>query len=288
MSVEGDIREFLISRRAKITPDQVGLPALGGRRRVPGLRREEVATLAGISVEYYTQLERGDIRGVSFEVLDAVSRALRLDGAEKTHLAHLMRLLNAAPAPAHRASERRVPPSVRWTVDALASPAVVRNRRLDIVYANPLGYTFYAGAFRNDGKPANPARYVFLDRARAAEFFIDWEHAADDMVALLRAETGRNPGDAELADLIAELSAASEEFRRRWSAHDVLFHRTGVARFRHPIAGELTLAYQDLDIPTDPGLTILVFLAEPGSPSEEALRKLPVHAADMGTDARPS
>lgn len=287
MSAEGDIREFLISRRAKITPQQVGLPALGGRRRVPGLRREEVAALSGISVEYYTQLERGDIRGVSFEVLDAVSRALHLDGAEKTHLAHLIRILNAAPAPAQGASEQRVPGSVRWIVDAVQSPALVRNRRLDIVYSNPLGYAFYAGAFRDDGEPASPARYVFLDQADSGEFFADWARAADDIVALLRAETGRNPHDAELAALVAELSEQSEEFRVRWAAHDVLFHRTGVATFHHPIAGDLTLAYQDLDIPTDPGFTILVFVAEPGSPSEEALAKLAEHGDADNAKAQP-
>jgi len=274
VTTEDDIREFLTSRRAKVTPSDVGLPALGGRRRVPGLRREEVATLAGISVEYYTQLERGDIRGASEEVLGAIARALRLNDAERTHLDDLIRLLNASRAPLHGASERRVPARVRWIVDGLASPAVVRNRRLDIVYANPLGFAFYSGAYRDDGMPANPARFTFLDRARAQEFFADWERAADDMVALLRAEAGRNPNDQGLSDLVTELSERSEEFRARWTAHDVLFHRTGVSTFHHPIAGQLTLAYQDLDIPTDPGLTILVFVAEPGSPSERALLEL--------------
>jgi transcriptional regulator with XRE-family HTH domain len=244
---------------------------------VAGLRREEVAMLAGISAEYYTQLERGDIRGVSEEVLEAVIRALRLNDAEQIHLTDLMRALNAAPASDHRAAERDVPMTVRSIVDALSVPALVRNRRLDIVYSNPIGRAFYFG-FYSDGLGApgerpNPARFVFLDPL-SHEFFADWDRAASDMVALLRAEMGRNPHDQGLKALIEELSARCEAFRDRWEAHDVLFHRAGIAQFRHPIVGELSLSYEDLDLPRDPGLTILVFIAEPGSDSEAALKRL--------------
>ncbi len=233
--------------------------------------------IAGISAEYYTQLERGDIRGVSEEVLEAVVRALRLNEAEKIHLADLMRILNTAPAPGHRAAERDVPMTTRSIVDALTAPALVRNRRLDIVYSNPIGksfyYAFYSEGLGAPGEPPNPARFVFLD-PQSHEFFADWHRAADDMVALLRAETGRNPHDQGLKALIDELSARSEAFRTRWDAHEVLFHRAGIAGFRHPVVGELRLSYEDLDLPRDPGLTILVFIAEPGSDSEAALKRL--------------
>ncbi len=233
--------------------------------------------LAGISAEYYTQLERGDIRGVSEEVLDAVIRALRLNDAERLHLADLMRALNSAPAPTHQAGQREVPLTVRLIVDALSVPALVRNRRLDIVYSNPIGKAFYYDFYPEDldhpGEPPNPARFLFLDPA-AREFFVDWERGTRDMVGLLRAETGRNPYDSGLSALIEELSAKSEVFRVRWEDHDVLFHRAGVGRYRHPVAGELTLSFEDLDLPRDPGLTILVFTAEPGSDSEAALKRL--------------
>jgi transcriptional regulator with XRE-family HTH domain len=277
VSAETDIRDYLASRRARITPEQAGLTTFGGRRRVAGLRREEVAMLAGISAEYYTQLERGDIRGVSEEVLAAVVRALRLNEAEQIHLADLMRALNAAPVPDHDAAERDVPMTIRSIVDGLSVPALVRNRRLDIVYSNVIGkvfyYAFYSDGLGAPGEPPNPARFVFLD-ALSHDFFADWDRAADDMVALLRAETGRNPHDQGLKALIDELSARSEAFLTRWDAHEVLFHRVGIAAFRHPVVGELRLSYEDLDLPRDPGLTILVFIAEPGSDSDAALKRL--------------
>jgi transcriptional regulator with XRE-family HTH domain len=273
LSAQSDIRDFLISRRAAIAPDDVGIPVIGGRRRVAGLRREEVAVLAGISVEYYTQLERGDIGAVSEEVFDAVARALRLDDAERTHLANLVRHLNRGQAVTYSSSQTEVPETVRWIVDEIPSPALVRNRRLDIVYANRYGRAFYSGAFGNDGKVPNPARFVFLDR-ESRNFFVDWDRAADDMVALLRAESGRNSDDLGLMELIDELSQQSAEFRERWAAQDVLFHRRGEGRYRHPTAGEVTLSFLDLDLPSQPALTVLVFVAEPGSPSEISLRRL--------------
>ena len=268
-----EVREFLTTRRSRITPERAGLPRYGRLRRVPGLRREEVALLAGISDVYYTRLERGDARGVSQDVLDGIARALQLDDAERAHLDDLVRIANLERPPRRMKRQENVRPGVQRIVDLIGTPALVRNRRLDILYANRLGAAFYAEVYRDPARPPNPARFVFLD-PRSRDFYVDWDVAAHDMAALLRAEAGRNPYDRRLSDLVGELSTRSEEFRARWAAHDVLFHRNGVRRFRHPTVGEVTLAYQDLDLPQDPDQTILVFTTEPGSPSEEALRRL--------------
>jgi transcriptional regulator with XRE-family HTH domain len=273
-----EIRDFLTTRRARITPEEAGLPAFGDNRRVPGLRREEVAMLAGVSVDYYIRLERGEAPGASEEVLDGVARALQLDQAERTHLEDLFR---SGEPPARVEAEEVVRPEVKRIVDAMVGmPSMVRNRRLEILHANTLGYGLYAGVYDHPARPANPARYVFLDPA-SHSFFEPWETAADNMVALLRAEAGRNPTDHILSKLIDELSAGSEEFRNRWSAHDVLFHRTGVSHLHHPAIGDLTLAYEDLVLPEDPGQTILVFTAEPGSESQEALDRLAQWASEQ-------
>jgi hypothetical protein len=265
-----EIRDFLTNRRARITPEEAGLPAFGANRRVPGLRREEVAMLAGVSVDYCIRLERGDARGASAEVIDGVARALQLDDAERAHLQDLLRSTDTAPA----VQEEVVRPEVKRIVDAMVGmPAMVRNRRLDILYANALGYGLYSEMYRNPIRPANSARFVFLD-PQAPGFFLDWDAAAADMVALLRAETGRSPADRALAELVEELSGRSDRFRRLWADHDVLFHRTGVGRFRHPIAGDMILGYEDLDVAADPGQTLLVFTADAGSASQEALERL--------------
>lgn len=270
MDVRDEIRDFLTGRRARITPEEAGLSAFGANRRVPGLRREEVAMLAGVSVDYYIRLERGDARGASEEVVDGVARALHLDGAERAHLRDLLRSADTVSV----ADAEAVRPSVRRIVDAMAGmPAMVRNRRLDILHANPLGYALYSEMYRDPTRPANPARFLFLGRPSGI-FSEDWGKAASDMVALLRAEYGRNPTDRALSELIDELSTGSPEFRERWEDHEVLFHRTGVGHFHHPAVGDLTLIYEDLDVAADPGQTILVFTAEPGSESEEGLRRL--------------
>jgi transcriptional regulator with XRE-family HTH domain len=275
VDIRDEIRDFLTTRRARITPEETGLPAFGANRRVPGLRREEVAMLAGVSVDYYIRLERGDARGASEEVLDGVARALRLDQAERSHLRDLVH--SADTDVALRAEQIR--PEVKRIVDSMAGmPAMVRNRRLDILYANELGYGFYSEMYRNPARPANPARFVFLD-PRAHEFFLDWETAANDMVALLRAETGRTPSDQALSELVEELSTRSDRFRDLWENHEVLFHRTGVGRFHHPVAGDLTLIYEDLDVAADPGQTILVFTAESDRESQAALQRLADWAA---------
>lgn len=273
MDNRNDIREFLVSRRAKVTPEQAGLAAYGRSRRVSGLRREEVAMLAGISGEYYTRLERGSVGRVSEDVLEGVARALQLDEAERAHLFDLIHTASTTRPVRRRPTEERVRASVQRIVDAMTMPAYVRNRRLDILYANQLGAALYSEVYTDPVRPANMARFIFLN-TRATKFFHDWERIADDAVAILRAEAGREPYDRRLSDLIGELSTRSEEFRVRWAAHDVKLHNTGAKTLHHPLAGELTLVYEALELPTDPGQRILVYTAAPDSPSHDALRLL--------------
>ena len=276
MDPRTEIREFLVSRRARITPEQAGLTAYGSNRRVKGLRREEVAMLAGISAEYYVRLERGNVRGVSEDVLDGVIRALQLDEADRMHLFDLARAANASPArrASRSGSQERVRPVVQRVLDSLVGvPAFVQSSRLDILAANRLGEAFYAPHFEDLVRPVNGARFVFLN-LRAKDFFLDWDTIANDCVGMLRAEAGRDPYDKRLSDLIGELSTRSEEFRQRWAAHHVKLHRTGVKRFHHPVVGDLTLDFEALDLPGDPGQRMLVYSAEPGSPSYEGLQLL--------------
>ena len=273
MSTANDIREFLSSRRARITPEQAGLRAYGTRRRVSGLRREEVAMLAGISVEYYTQLERGSVRGVSDDVLDAVARALQLNEIERAHLFDL------AHAAKQRPSRRRPPPlQVRPTVQRVLdtitdAAAFVRNGRLDILSANRLGYALYSEAFANPERPVNLARFVFLD-PRSRVFYGDWEGIADAAVGSLRAEAGRDPYDRDLTDLVGELSMRSDDFRTRWASHDVRLYATGTQPFHHPLVGDLQLTYEALELIADVGLTLIVYAPDPNSPSQDALKRL--------------
>ena len=274
MSNSEEIRDFLASRRARITPEQAGLPAYGSKRRVPGLRREEAALLTGISVEYYTRLERGNARGVSESVLEGIARALQLDEAERAHLIDLVRTANATRSAPRRPSRQRVRPSVQRILDSMTgTPAMVQNGRLDILHANQLGSALFSEIFRDPVRPANAARFVFLD-PRATEFYVEWERVAHDVVALLRAEAGRDPYDRALSDLVGELSTRSEEFGARWAAHDVRLHRTGVKRFHHPLVGDLSLSYEALELPADAGLTIFAYTAEPNSPSYDAVNLL--------------
>ena len=274
MSVESEVREFLTSRRARVTPERAGLPKYGRQRRVAGLRREEVSLLAGISVEYYTRLERGNARGVSESVLEAVSQALQLDEAEHAHLLDLVRSANATLPPRRSSAPQRVRPSVARIIDAMTGiPACVLNGRLDILYANDLANALFSDVLRDPVRPPNLARFAFLD-PRSRALWVDWEKAAWDTVAILRAEAGRIPYDRTLSDLIGQLSTWSEEFRERWAAHDVKFHRTGTKQFHHPLVGDLSLAFESLELPADPGLSLLTYSAEPGSASEQALDEL--------------
>jgi transcriptional regulator with XRE-family HTH domain len=274
MSSADEIREFLTTRRAKLSPELAGVPRYGRKRRVPGLRREEVALRAGISVEWYTRLERGVARGVSEEVLDAIGSALQLDEAERAHLADLIRTANAERPPRRTSTPQRVRPSIARIVDVLGPfPACVTNGRLDVLYANDLAEALFSDVFRDPVRPPNLARFVFLD-PRARNFYRDWEKAADDTVAVLRAEAGRSPYDRGLSDLIGQLSTRSNDFRVHWAAHDVGFHRAATKQMHHPLVGDLTLAFEMLELPADPGLSVLTYSAEPDSPSEEAMRDL--------------
>lgn len=274
-----EIREFLASRRARLRPEQAGLAAYGRQRRVPGLRREEVAMLAGVSVDYYTRLERGNLRGASEAVLDSLARALQLDEAERAHLFDLARAANkTGTASRRRKSSQQVRPSVQRMLDAMVTaPAWVRNARHDFLAGNQLGFALYSDMFTDPVRPANNARFVFLN-PRSQEFFSDWDRAADDIVAMLRSEAGRNPYDRSLTDLIGELSTRSETFRTRWAAHNVRFHRTGRKQLHHPVVGDLDLSYEAMELLSG-NLTVLVYTAEAGSSSEDALRLLASWAA---------
>ena len=242
------IADFLSSRRARITPEQAGLPTYG-KRRVPGLRREEVASLAGVSVDYYKRLERGNLTGVSDQVLGALARALQLDDAERTHLFDLARAAGPAPPRARRSPARQpVRAAVQRILDSMDTPAIARITHGEYVAANQLGRALYAPLFDSREQPANSARFLFLDPA-AADFYIDWDHVADELVAHLRSDAGRNPYDRGLSDLVGELSTRSAEFRTRWAAHNVRFHQTGTKRLHHPVVGDLELSLRGAGTP---------------------------------------
>ncbi|MEV8393593.1 MULTISPECIES: helix-turn-helix transcriptional regulator [unclassified Streptomyces] len=274
-----EVKAFLSSRRARITPEDAGLTAHGRVRRVPGLRRSEVAGLAGVSVEYYSKLERGDLGGVSESVLHALGQALRLDEAERLHLADLA-CAAGAPRPARRQpTAQKVRPGVARILDGMSElPAFVHNGRLDVLAANTLAEALFAPVFADPARPVNHARFNFLN-PRARDFWLDWERAADNSVALLRTEAGRDPYTRALTDLVGELSTRSEAFRVRWASHDVHLHRTGLKHIHHPVVGVLHLFYEVFDLAADPGLALVVFSAEAGSSNDDALRLLASWAA---------
>jgi transcriptional regulator with XRE-family HTH domain len=275
MDIAKDIKDFLMTRRARITPEQVGLPA-GRRRRVPGLRRAEVAQLAGVSIDYYTQVERGNVAGVSDDVLHAVARALRLGEAEETHLFDLVRAVTGKSdrtRPA-RPAGNTIPDGVQALLDSMATaPAIVINGYLDLIAANALGRALYAPVFAGARATPNLARFMFLDTA-ADRFFPDWAREADDVVSLLRAEAARSPDSQAVTGLVDELATRSEQFRTTWAAHNVKAHRHGVKRFRHSDVGELSLTYNVFDVTSVGGLSLIGYTAEPHSRSDEALRLL--------------
>jgi transcriptional regulator with XRE-family HTH domain len=274
-----EVREFLTSRRARITPEEAGVTAYG-ERRVPGLRREEVAVLAGVSVDYYTRLERGNLSGVSEGVLEALARALQLDEAERAHLFDLARAAQPA-TPTRRRKKQRVRPGVQRMLDAMTgAPAFVSNGRLDILASNRLGRALYSELFEGLDQPPNTARFTFLD-PRAVDLYVDWERVANETVAILRSGAGRDPYDRDLSDLVGELSTQSETFRKLWAGHNVRIHDTGVKKFHHPVVGELSLTYETTELSADTGLTMFAFTAEPGSKSEEGLNLLASWAATL-------
>ncbi len=282
MNAADDIAEFLATRRAKITPEQAGLPSYG-KRRVPGLRREEVASLAGVSADYYRRLERGQVSGVSELVLEALARALQLDDAERAHLFDLARAASpVAPQALAAGQDSAIRPVVQRLLDQIEAPAIVSNVHGDYLAANALGRALYAPVFESPEQPANSARFTFLDPA-ARDFYPDWERLASELVATLRSQAGRNPYDRNLQDLIGELSTRSDEFRVRWAAHNVRFHRTGTKRLHHPIVGELELSYETLTLDADDGLRMALYTAEAGLGLPAGARP----AGQLDGDARP-
>lgn len=279
MDNRSEVREFLISRRAKITPRQAGLPAWGGSRRVAGLRREEVAMLAGVSAEYYARLERGNLSGVSESVLEALVRALQLDEAERAHLFDLARAANAGPRPRRRPAQRQIRPGIQHLLDSMSDAAAyVRNGRLDVLASNRLARALYAPVFEDPVRPVNLARFRFLN-PRAHDFYPDWQESAHTTVALLRTEAGRDPYDRALTDLVGELATRCEEFRALWAAHNVRLHHTGTKNFHHPVIGHLSLPFEAMPLPADPGLTLTAFSAEPGTAAHDGLTLLTSWAA---------
>lgn len=265
-----DVREFLTSRRSLITPAQAGLPAYGGTRRVPGLKREEVAMLAGVSTEYYARLERGNLRGVSDSVLESLVRTLQLDDAERAHLLDLAK----AAVPSKASGPHRVRAEVRPSIQRIlagmtGTPAYIRNARMDILAANNLCFALYTGILSPGTLPLNLARFMFLD-SRARDFFVEWETLADDLTAALRVEVGRRPHDRALNALIGDLATGSSEFSLRWARHNVRFHRTARKTLHCPLVGEIELTGDALDLPGE-DLTLIAYTAEPGSHAQEQL-----------------
>jgi transcriptional regulator with XRE-family HTH domain len=289
MDPRSEIREFLTSRRARLKATDVGLPDYGARR-VPGLRREEVAVLAGVSVPYYTRLERGDAAGVSDSVLDALAGALRLNEAERAHLLDLAHAAQPTVSPrTQRQPRQRVRPNVQQILDAMTHAAAhVTNERLDILASNQLNHALYSELFAGRVPPVNAPRFVYLD-PRARDFYLDWDRTARDVVAVLRSAAGRNPYDRELSDLVGELSTRSQEFRTYWASHDVRFHLSGIKHFHHPIVGDISLNYERVELAADTGLHIMIYTADPGSRSEQSLRLLGSWAVTAEhPDARPA
>ncbi|HEY3549269.1 MAG TPA: helix-turn-helix transcriptional regulator [Propionicimonas sp.] len=275
-----ELGDFLRTRRARLGPADVGLPVYTGGRRVPGLRREEVALLAGMSVEYYTRIERGSFSGISESVLDGISHALRLDEAEQSHL----RALAGTPAHAsrqrRRPTQQRVRSALQRVLDAMPlTPAFILSSRSDILATNGLGRALSQPLYESQGERVNHARFLFLDR-RSAEFWRDWATIADQTVATLRAEAGRNPFDRDLTGLVGELATRSEEFRARWATHNVRLHTSGTKRIHHPLVGDLDLPFETIPLPADPGQSLLIYTPEPRSRTQEALDLLASWSAD--------
>jgi transcriptional regulator with XRE-family HTH domain len=282
MDNRAEVREFLTTRRAKVSPVDAGLPDFG-RRRVPGLRRGEVALRAGVSIEYYAKLERGHVAGASASVLESIATALQLDDTERAHLFDLARAADGVPTsgrsrrrPSSQAASR---PGLSWALDAFTDGiALVGNSRLDVLATNALARAFLSPILGTGGRTPNLARFQFLDPA-SRDFYPDWDLFAQMCVAVMRAQAGRDPHDRGLQDLVGELSTRSETFRRLWGAHDVRTHGAGTKRYNHPDVGLVTLSYEEFALTAEPGLVMLVYVAEPGSPSAEKLRLLASLAA---------
>lgn len=283
MDLRNEIREFLSSRRARITPERAGLPAYGGNRRVQGLRREEVALLAGVSVDYYVRMERGSLAGASESVLESLASALQLDDAERDHLFALARQSGSHGARRKRKTPGTVRPALQQVLDAITdAPAWIRNGRHDVLAMNQLARALYSPVLQADPRrPANTTRFVYLNAEAAERFFVDYDQIARDAAAMLRLEAGRDPYDEDLIALVGELSTRSELFRQRWASQDVRFHRTGRKRLRHPVVGQLDLDFEALELPAEPGLQLNIYTAAAETPTADALKLLASWAASQ-------
>lgn len=274
-----ELSEFLRTRRARLQPEDVGLAHYGRQRRVPGLRREELAQLAGVSVAYYTRLEQGNGRNVSAEVLDSIARALRLSEAEHAHLTHLAKPKQHKKRPV--APTMQVRAALRQLLDSIDGvPAYITGRRADILAWNAMAAAVFGDWSRLPAQERNWARLVFLN-PDYRDLYVDWEQKATDMVSYLRMDAGCHPDDPRLSSLVGELSVKSEEFRRLWAMHDVKEKSHGVKRLRHPLVGELALHFETFRMLDGSEQSLVTYHAEPGSPSAEALRLL----ASWGADA---
>ncbi|AKS36479.1 helix-turn-helix transcriptional regulator [Mycolicibacterium goodii] len=282
LNLRSEIREFLSTRRARISPEQAGLPAYGGNRRVKGLRREEVAMLAGVSVDYYVRMERGSLAGASESVLDSLSSALQLDEAEREHLFALARESQNSAGRRRRSGANTVRPALQQILDALTdAPAWIRNRRHDLLAMNQLARALYSPILVDPRRPPNTTRFIYLHPDAAAQFFVDYDQVTRDAAAMLRLEAGRNPYDEGMIALIGELSTRSELFRQRWASQDVRLHRSGQKRLRHPVVGELDLNFEVMELPSEPDLQLNVYTAPPGSPAADSLKLLASWAANQ-------
>ncbi|MFI1098831.1 helix-turn-helix domain-containing protein [Streptomyces melanogenes] len=279
MDQRAELSEFLRSRRARLKPGDVGLPDFGRHRRVPGLRREELAQLAGVSVAYYTRLEQGNGQNVSAEVLDAIARALRLTDAEQQHLTHLAKPTASKKKKAGGGRQAAVRPQLHHLIDSMeAVPAYILGRRLDLLAWNRMAAALIGGFVDLPAEERNLARHIFLDPT-ARELYVDWQDKAAEVVGVLRLCAGCYPDDPLLTALVGELSVKSDEFRTLWAAHTVRQKGHGTKRLHHPVVGELTLSYETLKLPEEHDLSLVTYYAEPGSPSADSLRLLASWAA---------
>ncbi|OZD13038.1 XRE family transcriptional regulator [Rhodococcus sp. 06-156-3C] len=280
--LRAEIRDFLSSRRARITPEEAGLPAYGGNRRVKGLRREEVAMLAGVSVDYYIRMERGSLTGASDSVLDSLAGALKLDDAERDHLFALAHRSHATSTRRKKSTTTTVRPVLLQVLEAVAdAPAWIRNGRHDILAMNPLARALYSPVLSDPRRPANTTRFVYLEPEAAQEFFVDYDQITRDAAAMLRLEAGKNPHDKALIELVGELSTQSELFRKHWASQDVRFHRSGRKRLRHPVVGQLDLDFEAMELPSEPGLQLNIYTAAAGTPTADAIKMLASWAASQ-------
>lgn len=273
MDSRSEISSFLTSRRARLSPEEAGVPFYSGARRVPGLRREEVAHLAGVSSDYYARLERGKIAGASREVLEAICRALQLDDDEREHLFNLVQVTQHRSPRTKRSNRTRVRPGIQRVLDSIQTPALIQNARLDRLAFNRIGRVLHSLPIDGSRDQYNYAQWLFLD-SRARTFHRDYAEAKHNVVALLHAATAQDPYDKELIEVIGTLSTQSEEFRTMWASQDVFRHRSGAKLLTHSEVGDLEFGYESFELSTDPGLVMLVFTVEPNSPTAEAMQIL--------------